>query len=82
MNERRYLHEDLTSGKCFLIEYTGGSSPQLIERTITREQYTEARAVIRRQDLAAEERAELIESILDDLEALGLIRQTTKKAGA
>lgn len=61
MNERRYLHEDLT---------------------ITREQYTEARAVIRRQDLAAEERAELIESILDDLAALGLIRQTTKKAGA
>lgn len=29
-----------------------------------------------------EERAELIESILDDLAALGLIRQTTKKAGA
>lgn len=64
MNERRYLHEDLTSGKCFLIEYTGGNSPQLIERTITREQYTEARAVIRRQDLAAEERGALIERIL------------------
>ena len=74
---RRYLQEDLTSGKCFLIEYTGGSSPQLIERTITREQYTEARAVIRRQDLTEEARGALIERILCPLRSI-----QTQRAGA
>ena len=34
------------------------------------------------QTMTAEERAALIDSILDDLAALGLIRPKTEKAGA
>lgn len=65
MNERRYLHEDLTSGKCFLIEYTGGSKPLLIRREISREQFTAASMLRRREDLTDAERGALIAAVLD-----------------
>lgn len=76
MNERRYLHEDLTSGKCFLIEYTGGSSPRLIQREISREQFTAASMLRRREDLTEAERGALIACVLDPIPA------EMKKAGA
>lgn len=60
-----YIYEDFESGKCFFVEYTGGSSPQLNQREISREQYTAAREVFRREDLTDAARGALIAVILD-----------------
>ena len=30
--QRKFLYDDFESGKCFLVEYIGGSEPQLIQR--------------------------------------------------
>ncbi len=79
---KRGVQEDFANGKCFLIEQADGAGAAPIAREITPEQCTQARAASKRTGMTAEERAALIDSILDDLAALGLIRQTTKKAGA
>lgn len=61
-----YLYEDFESGKCFLIELSNGSKPELIRRQqLTREQYTAARAAARREDLTEAQRGALIAAVLD-----------------
>ena len=74
--QRRFLHDDLESGKCFFVEYTGGSSPRLIRREISREQFTAASMLRRREDLTEAERGALIARVLDPIPA------EMKKAGA
>lgn len=79
---QRHVYDDFGSGKCFLVEYQTADRRKQTQREITREQFEAARAACRRSDLTEQERSELIESILDDSEALGMILTGRKKADA
>lgn len=65
---RRCLYEDFESGECFLIEFDGGSKPDLKRmQQLTPEQYTAARAAAQREDLTKAQRGALIANVLDPM---------------
>lgn len=63
--QRKFLYDYFESGKCFLVEYIGGSEPQLIQREIIHEQYTAIRDISLREDLTEAQRGALIAAVLD-----------------